>query len=273
MPQTTRDDVSLHYTVDGDGQPVLLIHGHTLDLSVMNGLVPPLVSAGFTVVRFDLRGHGRSSRPDSGYHVSHHAADVAAVMDAAGAERAALVGYSIGGGIALETALTMSDRVTSLAMLSPVLPDRPYEAEFFDSLRKVARTARSEGMRAAMLGPWLDSPLWASSLTDPGVRQELGSIVAHFPGAEYLATERDRVERGWIMPDRLAEIAKPTMVAVGELELPGFRAYAEEIAAGIPDARLEILDGLGHLHLLQDPERVAKFVVDAVIDGGSDKSV
>ena len=272
MAETLRSGVSLHYEVEGTGPPVVLIHGHTLDLSVMDGLVGPLVGAGMQVVRFDLRGHGRSGRPDSGYHVSHHAADVAAVMDTVGADRAALVGYSIGGGIALETALTMPDRVVTLTLLSPVLPDRPYEPEFFDSLRQVARVTRSDGIRAAMLGPWLDSPLWATSLTDPVVRQRLASIVERFPGAEYLASARDRVDREWIMPDRLAEITQPTTVAVGELELPGFLAYAEEIAEGIPGAQLEVLEGLGHLHLLQDPDRVVKLVVDAVIDGGSNRN-
>lgn len=264
MAETTRDEVRLHFLDDGLGQPVLLIHGHTLDLRVWDGVVGELVAAGRRAIRYDLRGHGRSGRPARGYHWVDHAADAAAVLDAAAVARAPVVGYSVGGGIALEVALTMPGRVSSLVLLSPVLPDREYEPEFFASLREVARATRRDGIRAAMLGPWLESPLWRGSIARPGVRERLAEIVAEFPGAEYLAAERDRVERDWTVPDRLPEIAVPALVAIGELELPGFRTWAAEIAGDIPGARFELLAGLGHLHLLENPALVARLVLSGV---------
>ena len=264
MAETTRDGVRLHFLDEGPGQPVLLVHGHTLDLRIWDGLIEALRAAGRRPIRYDLRGHGRSDRPARGYHWADHAADAAAVLDAAAVARAPVVGYSIGGGIALEMALTMPGRVSSLVLLSPVLPDREYEPEFFASLREVARATRRDGIRAAMLGPWLESPLWRGSIAIPGVRERLAAIVADFPGAEYLAAERDRVERAWTVPNRLPEIAVPTLVAAGELELPGFRAWAAEIAGGIPGARLELLAGLGHLHLLESPALIARLILTGV---------
>jgi len=261
MSQTARNGVSLHFEVEGDGEPVLLIHGHTLDLTIWDDLVGPLVAAGLRVIRYDLRGHGSSSRPDFDYRVSDHAQDAFSILDGAEVSRAAVIGYSIGGGVGLEMALTEPDRVSRLGLLSPVLPDRPFEAAFFDNLRQVARVARTEGIGAAMVGPWMTSPLWASSLARPGVAERLEAIVRNFPGADYLATERDTPQRDWVVPDRLAEIDIPTCVAVGAREMPGFRAWAKEIAAGIPGAGLEILDGLGHLHFLEDPDRVAGLIL------------
>ncbi len=258
---TSADGVRIHVLDEGQGEPVLLIHGHTLDLRIWDDVAGPLHAAGRRTVRYDLRGHGRSDRPSRGYHWTDHAADAAAVLDAAGVEGVAVIGYSIGGGIALEMALTMPGRVSELVLLSPVLPDREYEPEFLATLREVARTARRDGIRAAMLGPWLESPLWQGSIARPGVRERLAELVGGFPGAEYLATERDRVERSWTAAGRLAEIAVPALVTVGELELPGFRAWAAEIASGIPGARLEVLAGLGHLHLFEDPARVARLIV------------
>ena len=265
MTETTRDDVRLHFIDEGEGLPVLLIHGHTLDLRVWDPVIAPLHEAGLRTIRYDLRGHGRSSVPARGYHWTHHAADAAAVLDAAGVGRAAVVGYSIGGGIALEMALTETDRVSRLALLSPVLPDRSYEPEFFASLREVAGAIRSEGIRAAMLGPWLASPLWRGSLARTGIRQRLSELVGAFPGADYLAAERDRVERDWTIPDRLAEIDRPTLVMVGDCELPGFRSWAAEIAGGVRGGRLETLEGLGHLHLLEDPDRVAGLLIEHLV--------
>jgi pimeloyl-ACP methyl ester carboxylesterase len=203
-----------------------------------------------------------SDRPDSGYHWSHHAADAVAVLDATGVDRAVIAGSSIGGGIALELALTEPDRVDRLVLMSPVMPDRPFEPEFFDNLRRVAATIRSDGVRAAMLGPWLESPLWGNSLESPRVRERLTTIVGDFPGAEYLATERDRVDRGWIAPDRLPEICKPTLVMIGEDELPGFREYAREAAASIPGAKLELIEGCGHLFPIEEAERTAQLIAE-----------
>lgn len=262
----TRQDVRLHCETEGSGPAVLLIHGHTLDVRVWSDLSGPLIRAGMRAVRYDLRGHGRSSVPERDYRFSDHAADALAVINGLGIDRCGVIGYSIGGGIAIELALAHPARVTRLALLSPVLPDRPFEAVFFDNLREVAHVARTRGIREAMLGPWINSPLWASSLATPGVRERLETVVSEFPGAEYLATARDTVERDWKVADRLGEISAPTLVVVGEAELPGFRAWAGEIAAGIPGARLEVLHDLGHLHLLQDPERVSSLLIDHLGD-------
>jgi len=262
MPEVQRDDVTLYYEDEGSGPPVLLLHGHTLDRRLWNPVTPRLVAAGLRILRVDLRGHGLSSRPDFGYHPSHHAADVAAVLDAAAVGPVVGVGHSIGGAVLLEVAVTMPERLAAMVLVSPVMPDRPFEPAFMDNLREVARAIRSEGVRAAMAGPWDRSPLFEYSYRRPEIRRAAAAITRDFPGAEYLATQRDRVERSWSLPDRLREIMLPTVVAVGEKEMPGFRAYAEEAGAGIPGAHLEIFENCGHLLPLEAPERLAAAIVD-----------
>jgi pimeloyl-ACP methyl ester carboxylesterase len=270
MPEATNGDVTIYYEDEGSGAPVLLIHGHTMDRRIWKPVMPGLLGAGLRVLRPDLRGHGRSTRPDFGYHVSHHAADMAAVLDNAEIDSATVVGYSIGGGVALEMAVTMPDRLDGLVLMSPVMPDRPFEGAFMDNLREVARMARSEGIEAAMLGPWASNPLFAYSFSKPRVRDAAMVIIRGFPGAEYLATQRDRVEREWTVPDRLSEIEAPTSVIAGDHETPGFRAYAEEAAAGIPGTRLEFLELCGHLLPLEEPDRVVDAIV-AVVKQASER--
>ena len=70
-------DGRLAYVDEGEGPPVLLIHGHTLDLRVWDAVVEELVAAELRAIRYDLRGHGRSERPERGYHLADHAADAA----------------------------------------------------------------------------------------------------------------------------------------------------------------------------------------------------
>lgn len=262
MAIVKRNDVNIFCRDQGEGRPVLLLHGHTLDHRVFEGLASKIEAAGMRVIRPDLRGHGRSTRPPQGYHWSDHCGDVEAVLDAAGIDRAAIVGFSLGGGIALEMALERPDRVGKLVLMSPVMPDRPFDPEFMANLKAVAAVARTEGIRAAMEGPWTKSPLFAVSLGKPGVLEALSEIVKDFPGAEYLAEARDRVVRDWTVPDRLGEITTDTLVLVGEREMPGFVAFAQEAAAGIPDARLEIIPASGHLLPLEAGDRVAAAILD-----------
>jgi len=269
MPEATNTEVILHYEDEGSGRPVLLIHGHTQDHRIWAPVVPELLTAGLRVLRPDLRGHGRSTRTQAGYHFTHHASDMAAVLEAAGVSSATVIGYSIGGGIALEMALNRPACIDGLVLVSPVMPDRPFEPAFMENLKEVARVARTEGIAAAMAGPWAENPLFAYSFTKPGIRETANSITRDFPGAEYLASSRDRVERPWTVPDRLAEIDVPTLVVAGGHEMPGFRAWAEEAAAGIPGARLEIYENCGHLVPLEEPDRLASAIIDVVPAGDS----
>lgn len=265
MTTVQRGEVSIFFNDQGAGQPIVLLHGHTLDHRVFDGLASRLVASGLRVIRPDLRGHGRSTRPTRGYHWSDHCGDVEAVLDKAGVDRAAVVGFSLGGGVALELVLEKPDRVGELVLMAPVMPDRPFEPEFMANLKAVATVARSEGIRAAMEGPWMQSPLFAVSLQKPGVREAVADIVRDFPGADYLAEARDKVERDWIAPDRLGEIKTPTMVLVGEREMAGFLAFSEEAARGISGARLEIIPGSGHLLPLEAEDRVATEIIKHMI--------
>jgi len=266
LSEITNHEVTISYTDEGAGRPVVLLHGHTLDRRIWLPIVPTLLKAGLRVIRPDLRGHGQSSRPDFGYHHFHHAADTVALLDAIHIEHAAVIGFSFGGGVAMELALTHATRVDSLGLVATVMPDRPFEPAFMENLREVARCIRADGVAAAMAGPWAASPLFAHSFTKDGIREAVAAIVAGFPGAEFLATQRDRVERDWKLPDRLAEISAPTRVMVGEMEMPGFKAYAEEAAGGIPGARIEIIQNCGHLLPLEAPEAVAAMII-GLFDG------
>ena len=261
MPEVVRDAVTISFSDEGSGPAVVLLHGHTLDRRVWDPIVPELLAADLRVLRPDLRGHGRSTRPDSGYHFSYHAADVTALLDALDVESAAVIGFSFGGGVALEIALTRGPRVAALGLLAPVMPDRPFEPVFMESLREVARTIRTEGIAEAMAGPWAANPLFAHSFTKKGIREAVADIVKDFPGAEFLATERDRVERDWKLPNRLGEITVPTRVMVGEKEMLGFKAFAEEAASGIPGAVLDVVPNCGHLLPLEAPDAVAEMVI------------
>jgi 3-oxoadipate enol-lactonase len=175
-----RDGVALNVAIEGEGPPVVLLHGHALDLRVWEEATPWLVRGGFRVIRYDQRGHGRSSSPLSGYRWSDHAADLAEVIGNLDAAPAHLVGLSKGGGIALELAVRRPELVRSLTLVGPLVPDFILSDELMASFRELAKAIRSGGVQEALSRVWLPHPLLASAAAIPGVRERLEAMLNTF---------------------------------------------------------------------------------------------
>jgi 3-oxoadipate enol-lactonase len=257
----TPDGVHLHLVEEGHGAPVILLHGHTLDLRVWEEVVPSLIAAGFRAIRYDQRGHGRSSSPPSGYRYGDHAADLAEVIARLDAAPAHVVGLSRGAGIALELAVRQPALVRSLALIAPLVPDFELSEELFESFRALARAIRGEGVQPAMRAHWLGHPLIASAAAIPGVRERLEAMFNTFPAGEYLASVRDGPDRAWKLTDRLGEIATPALVMTGEHEIPDFAAMAALLAERLPGSVLEIVTDSGHLVPMEQPRAAAEVLV------------
>ncbi|MEW6338479.1 MAG: alpha/beta fold hydrolase [Acidobacteriota bacterium] len=255
-----RDGVALHVVEEGNGQPVVLLHGHSLDLRVWDDVAPSLAGEGFQVIRYDQRGHGRSSSPPAGYRWGDHAADLLGVIAAAGVRPAHVVGLSKGGGIALEATVRDSGAVRSLALVGPLVPDFPLSAELVASFRDVARAIREGGVQGA-LGRWLGHPLLASAHAMPGARERLEAMVRAFPAGEYFA-QRDEPDREWLVTSRLGEIVAPTLIVSGARDVPDFAAMAALLSEHVSGAALEIVEECGHLVPLERPGQLAAMLVD-----------
>ncbi|MEO8437744.1 MAG: alpha/beta fold hydrolase, partial [Chloroflexota bacterium] len=107
---TTHIDVpggDLFVVDEGSGPPIALLHAGVADLRAWDDVVPPLVAAGYCVVRYDSRGFGESTAEDVDFS---RRADLIAVLDALGIDRAALVGNSMGGSTAFDTAIEFPER-------------------------------------------------------------------------------------------------------------------------------------------------------------------
>ena len=127
-----RDGVRIVYADHGpeDGTPVLMIHGFPDSVRLWRHQIPVLTDAGYRVVAPDLKGYGRSDKPESvsKYAIAEMAEDMLAVMDSAGIERAHLVGHDWGAGIAWYLAIRSPDRIRSLVALSVGYPTAFREA-------------------------------------------------------------------------------------------------------------------------------------------------
>jgi len=117
MPKIRANGINFHYWQSGSGPHVVMTHGLGGNLAGWHLTLVPELQREYRVTTYDLRGHGRTDAPETGYTNRNMAEDLKGVMDALGIDRAHLVGHSWGGDISLQFALLYPDRVRSLILV------------------------------------------------------------------------------------------------------------------------------------------------------------
>ncbi len=237
-------------TAAGAGPAVVLLHGLGLDSSIWDVQLDALAGRQH-VLAMDQRGHGHSSPADAPY--ARHD-DVISVLDELGIAQAALVGSSMGGEVALDTALAFPARVRSLVLFSPSLGGYDWSPAWRDSIRAIRVLARADGAEAAKQA-WFEHPLFAAVRAHEAARARLHDGILADSGRRW--RERDpAVPLDPPAAMRLAEVRCPTTILVGEDDLADFHTIADALCAGIAHARFHGLVG-GHLPMLESPARTA----------------
>lgn len=258
------DGVGYEVRDDGEGLPILFLHGFAGTGETWGPILPVLGSGRRTIV-VDLLGHGRSDAPvDPARHaVERQAADLAAILGHLDARPADVLGYSFGARIALRLALDHPDAVHRLVLESP-------SAGIADPAERAARRAADErwvellerGHLAAFADAWEDQPLFASRHRLPrDVRAAVRAQQLASP-ARGLAASLQGAGQGAMEPlhDRLADVAAPALVLAGALDRTG-RERAAAVASAMTDARLEVLDGAGHAPHLEAADEFVRLVL------------
>jgi 3-oxoadipate enol-lactonase len=248
--------------VAGAGPPVVLLHGLTVDMRMWDDQFAPFATR-HTVIRYDLRGFGQSDPPREGEPYTH-AADLRALLELLDIERAALVGLSMGGMFATEFALTYPQATGALVLADAAMGGYAFGPRFGGTLSALYRVARADGPAAAR-ELWLGDELFAYSQTLPDVAARLRAMVTDYSFWNML----HRDPHSALQPpasERLPEVAAPTLVLVGEHDIPDFRAIADTYAAGIPGARQASIPAAGHMSNMDNPaafnQRVLAFLAE-----------
>lgn len=261
MPVAHNGGVAIAYEDAGSGRPLLLGHSFLCSGAMWRGQAPALAER-YRVLNADLRGHGASGPATGRFTVYDAVDDAAAVLDAAGVERAVWCGLSFGGWVALRAALTRPERVEGL-----VLVDTDAGAE--PAYGKLRNYAMGLGARVLGVGPFL-RPI-ARLMFGATTRREDPELVREWRGAfsrvhlpSVLRGLRAAMTRDSVL-ERLPEIGVPTLVVVGAEDRPIPPARSREMHARLPDAELVVVPGAGHLSALERPGAVTDAVLDFLV--------
>ncbi len=254
-PMTGPDEpAGLPAVVDGAGPPVLLLHAGIADHTMFDGLVDEL-RRDHTVIRYDLRGFGRSPAPTADFD---HVDDAAAVLDRLGLTRVSVVGNSFGGMVGLRFTARHPERVTRLLLLATAAPDWDRWSPQAEQYAAAEEAALAAGDLDAALR--LDLETWVRG-SRPDWTPRLRALADQIRPAALVALRRQAETSDHERPSpALAPeaIRVPTTVGVADADLPDFGAMGRHLASHIPGARLVEFADSGHLIPLEHPSRVAE---------------
>ena len=249
---STRDADETAWERHGNGPAVAMIHGFGLNRGMWQWQLPALTPH-FSVLTYDLLGHGESAPPEGIPHLAMFSGQLLRLMDRCQVERAAVVGFSLGGMIARRFALDHPDRLSALAILHSAHDRTPAERE---AVRERVRHTRQHGPSAnvdSALERWFTPAFragepelialirrWITS-NDPAVFSRIYRVLAEGDA---------EIVRG------LERIACPTLVMTGEDDPGNTPAMSKAMAERIPGARLTILPHLRHMALAESPDAV-----------------
>jgi pimeloyl-ACP methyl ester carboxylesterase len=267
VPKIQVNGLALHCQQMGEGGDTVMIHGLFASLAFWYLSVMPGLAGRGRVTAYDLRGHGYSDVPESGYTSLDMANDLGGLLDQLGIERAHVIAHSFGGSVALQYALLRPDRVLSLTLadvwVASLQPEplawnsAPWQAaaanaarldDRADAMPKVARDAYDEWLRlqgetaAGGFDAWVESALFSQWNSDSRVAKRWFQLVRTTS-----AVEEMRAVAG-LTADRLHTIACPTLAMFGEHS--GCLRTLRGLEEHLPACRTVMVPGAGHLHPL-----------------------
>ncbi len=241
--------------VEGEGKPVTLVHGVGSSLESWS-IVASRLAAKFKIIRMDLRGHGKSSPIREPCTLDDFVCDVIAAIDDAGVKRTDLVGFSLGGMIAQQLALTYPDRVGRLALISAAAGRTPVERR---TILARAEKVRMEGVASVIDAAeerWFTTEFRVAN--PDTVRRRLQEFLANDPDS-YAAAYRVFAESE--LGDRIHGIPHQTLVVTGENDVGSNTRMARFMHEQIRDSELVILPALKHSVLVEAPDRIAEILL------------
>jgi 3-oxoadipate enol-lactonase len=241
----------LYYEVAGQGHPLLLLHAGIADSRMWDEQFPVFAQQ-YQTIRYDLRGFGKSRFPAERFADYE---DPAVLLRFLGAEKAHVIGVSFGGKIALDFTLAHPEMVTSLILVAPSVGGYAPSASvlrFNEEEEALLEQGDLEAATELNVRMWVDGPKRTPDQVNPAIRRCIYDMQYH----AFTVPQPQSAEEIALQPPamaRLTEIGVPTLIIVGDYDLPDKLSHAEELATIVPNAQLTIIPGGGHMVTMEQP--------------------
>jgi 3-oxoadipate enol-lactonase len=249
----------LYYEEMGTGHPLILIHGGLLDCRMWDDQFEAFAKE-FRVIRFDVRNHGNSKGvPDAFKHYE----DLRKIFEHLNIQKAALLGLSLGGRIAIDFAIAYPEKTTAIILASPGASGYEFKSDAFkknnEQLQKAFREGNIESGIEYFQQAWTDGPYREPDEIDPAVRNKVRSMA--FNTLEEWENESVMEELEPPAIDRLHEIQTPTLAIVGDLDMPGILEIVDSVIKNVPGAEKVVIQGAAHMVNMERPKEFNKAVL------------
>jgi 3-oxoadipate enol-lactonase len=263
MPTLTVNDTELYVERRGAGEPLLLVQGMTGHSLHWGEKLLTALERDFELVLYDHRGVGRSAPHDGPLSIAELASDAQALLDALDIAQTHVLGISMGGMVAQELALAAPERVSTLTLGATYCggPGAQFTEDRIVNDLAMAILSGDADRKVRAGWDFNVSPAFANA---DGNFERFSEVAVTYPVALPMIMAQVQAIMAHDTSARLAEIAAPTLVVHGTADQMLAASNGELVASLIPGARLELLDGVGHLFFWEQPERVAELVAEHV---------
>lgn len=235
------DDAQIYFEDHGSGDPILFIHGFTLDHTMWNEQVK-YFSKNYRVITFDLRGFGQSSLPTSKYSYSN---DIYNLLKFLNISKAHVVGLSLGGEEAINFALEHPDMIITLSLVSSSLGGY---GSTVDWDVKVAE----QGLEQGKLN-WINHPVFSSSKNYPETFENIKNMVNNYSGWHWL-NSGFRIRPSTPAIEQIDILSCPVLVVIGELDLQYYHDIGNIFSTKIRGVKKIVVAKCGHMLTMENPE-------------------
>ncbi len=247
----------LYYEVIGEGYTVVLIHAGKLDGRMWDDQVREFARH-YKVVRYDVRGYGKSEMPQKPYS---DVEDLCRLLKFLNVDKACLVGLSVGGKIAIDFALEHPEMIDALIPVAPDLSGFNWSNEkIIQGYQSILETARDEGESKAV-EMWLEFSLFAQAMENPAIAPRIREMVQE---NSHVFLLNPLLRRPLKPPaiERLSKIRTPTLIIVGDRDVSDIKTITDTLEANITGAKKMVIPGSGHLVNIEKPEEFNRTVLD-----------
>ena len=258
---------------EGDGLAVVFLHAGVCDKRMWLSQMEAVADAGWHAIAYDRRGYGETSSEDEAFN---HVDDLEALLEALDVHAAVFVGCSMGGGLAVDFALKHPGQVIGLVLIGTSITGAPWSANDAEQMIEAAEEDAYERGDMEMVNrvqahEWLDGPRAQSGRVGGAVRELFLDMNAIALSKPELTLEERRPD-AW---RRVAEVAAPTLLIVGDQDFSAIIDRHEHLSEEMPNAFAAVLEDAAHIPSIERPELVNSMLLqflDAIEGGGDEES-